>query len=54
MMYRFLLFRDQGAMTWKDQIAFTESMGDGKAHNETKSLGRKVFVLLYNLLTEKY
>ena len=41
-MYRFLVFRDQEKMTWKDQIAFTESMGDGNAHMETKSPGRKV------------
>ena len=41
-MYRFLVFHDQDSMTWKDQIAFTESMGDGKAHMETTTINRKV------------
>ena len=45
-MYRFLVFREQEKMTWKDQIAFTESMGDGDAHMETKSPGRKVLELM--------
>ena len=45
-MYRFLVFRDQEKVTWKDQIAFTESMGDGNAHMETKSPGRKVLRMM--------
>ena len=46
-MYRFLVFREQEKMTWKDQIAFTESMGDGNAHMETKSPGRKVIQMIF-------
>ena len=42
MMYRFLLFPDQQSMTWKDQITFTELMGDGNAFPDAKSPGRKV------------
>ena len=45
-MYRFLVFREQEKMSWKDQIAFTESMGDGDAHMETKSPGRKVWKMM--------
>ena len=44
-MYRFLVFHDQNSLTWKDQITFTESMGDGRAHMETKTINRKVYLL---------
>ena len=52
-MYRFLIFHDQNDMSWKDQIAFTESMGDGKAHMETKTINRKVWLKIELKLIEK-
>ena len=40
-MFRFLIFPDQVDLSWEDEIAFTEKMGEGQAFPETTSANRK-------------